>query len=215
MQVSPALPWGGSEQQGGTITLQVPVTRQQLLDGALAFYCSYHGSEELCTIGIDGSSHKLVLTWNGGNYTIDNVTSDSDEYTDLTLVMNDPTTDGLTRVERLREVPAVEIYTDLECTQRPELGGVYDTLYAKFNKSYGPNEGLFVDWSGGNVFTAIKVEGIDESVQESNAQIDLYVDFVNNNGSSPYLAGNVYICVCMDEIEIDQEPIVNFGTTYV
>lgn len=101
-----------------------------------------------------------------------------------------------------------EVYANQECTERPQVGQSYDTLYVKVNAdlSWG------IDYTYGNgsePFRALVVSVSDKQLTEIS--IDLYVDYISAKLSAPPVAGQVIRCN-IEAAEVITEPLqVSFG----
>lgn len=215
---SPALPWSGTQR--GTIHLAQPITQEQFLAGELRMTIVAGGEETFTatfdatqptyiTIAADGQVVWLVDKWQGetSELVLRNA-SDDQQFNAFQL----------TNVERLTEVPAIEIYTDVACTQHPVVGEEYDHFYVKLNRSFLFGETAV--YQGSNYPTSYEDQCGVFTPTDLNPgdtyNIELFVDFFSTGSTdSPFLAGAVVEVKASEDKKYSSGWHSSYGTTYV
>lgn len=99
-----------------------------------------------------------------------------------------------------------EVYSNQECTERPQVGQSYDTLYLKVNAnlSFG-NSYYYRNPAAEFTCLDVNLESEDEKL------INVYIDYWSEKLQAPPVAGQVIECIADDVYTITEPLQVSFG----
>lgn len=206
MQASPALPW--AQGTGGTLTLQEPITQEQLLAGALKFTYHNESTDQDYVAGISLNTQANVIQIVelqegtgqiiGYNHIIQSFAGETSSLQLLPTTGGEPST--LISVQQMSTpIHQFEVWADQSCTIRPQVGQEYERFYVQVNKDV---DSVVAYGSELAAYQQLMVVGPTLEAPDDPWTLLCYIDFVSADRSDPFTTG-VYVV----EIPGAQEPL--------
>lgn len=211
MILSQIPPFEAGRYGSETIKFKRKVTFADLVGGLLRITVqpSASGSSPVVLTTREGSSY-LYLDDGTNSIEVATIERFDGERSDVTIVFTSQAASAGYRIIDIKfRVYQFEIFSDEQCTQRPEVGQEYTSLYIQVNKEVNINEGAEYG-SQSSQFTYLQVYTPTTEDPEEGYDIFLYIDFQNSNGSNNYQKG-VYKADCYTALLINEQPTVSFG----
>lgn len=117
--------------------------------------------------------------------------------------------DGGDTPESTEPTPAVQVFTDAECTTRPVEGSVYETLYVRLNRAYGFGDSAFYAPGTGSL-DSLDVITPDSEEPDISYHVYLWVDWQSEDFDSPFQAGSVIPVSLVDAPSLPSSFTVDF-----
>lgn len=222
-------PWylnlGMNQAFDGRIIVGVPSDMPLPVENAFARNCVIgeivnrgdgYISIERCVFATDTTDNGLIIIVDGSVAKTDPALTvaayrqalGANAYTVKTWLNSYAAQAGLTWQGSEAPIPAVEVFTDAACTTKPSAGSSYNKLYARLNRAFGI--GSSKAWTGSSACEKLDIVTPTEDVPDDPYAVTVYENFVSEDSTVGYTAGQVIECSADSAITLTSPVVTEF-----